>query len=524
MLLSITILPTSEVSAESPQVKVTGGMIQGYIDEYGVKTFKGIPFADTTAGKNRWKAPQPVKSWQGVKDCTKFGQIAVQAEPQPFDPWTVEYVDSGMNLDNGLMGEDCLSLNIWTKANENEKLPVIVYIHGGANLSGSSQNDVYSGQEIAQKNIVYVSINYRVGIFGFLAYKDEIGEEVTGNFAIMDQIAALKWIKKNISKFGGDPNNVTIIGQSAGSNNVQNLIASTAAAGLFDKAIALSFNNYTASEMLLTRDLQDVESEAKEKIGKYTIKELREMSPSDILALGYTPTSVVKGTSTGTLSLKDAFDSGKWNKVDMIWGGVAGDQYLFDSVIEVGNFIKPADKLTLDDYMTSVNKSFGSNADRLLKLYPGESKDNALNTARQVNIDKMIANYFYAASQKYKSDKNYKTYLFCYEHIIPDTPERMVKFGAFHTSDVNYWLNHFTKIYPRNFTSTDYALGDAMSSYIVNFAKTGNPNGKDNIGRILPTWKEFSPNSNIAYLHIGDDIQYFEMDSAKSNFWKSILK
>ena len=443
-LLLMMIFLASDVRAfaaisPKPQVKVTGGIIQGCVDESGLKVFKGIPYADTTAGQNRWKSPQSVKSWQGIRDCSKFGPIAVQCEATTtFDPWTNEYLDMHMNLGNGLMGEDCLSLNVWTKAAENAKLPVVVYIHGGTNMSGSSQNDVYDGSDIAQKGIVYVSINYRVGIFGFPAYKDKTGEEITGNFAIQDQIAALKWIKKNISKFGGDPNNVTIMGQSAGSNNVQNLIASTAAAGLFNKAVALSFNNVFATEMLSARDLKDAEAEAAEKLGQYTIKQLRAMSPAEVLALGYIPNAVVTGTSTGTQTLKDAFASGNWNKVDMIWGGVAGDQYLFDSVIDVGNFMSPADKLTPAEYARSAEKSFGQNSDKLLKLYPAESKSSALQTARRVNIDKMIANYFLAAEQKYQSDRNYKTYVYCYEHVIPDTPERMEKYGAFHTSDVNY--------------------------------------------------------------------------------------
>lgn len=298
-------IPACAGASALPQVKVTGGTIQGY-EEDGIKIFKGIPYAATTAGKNCWREPQPVKSWQGVKDCTKFGQIVVQNETTAtFDPWTNEYLDMHMNLDNGLMGEDCLSLNVWTKAEKNEKLPVIVYIHGGANLSGSSQNDVYDGANIAKKGVVYVSINYRLGIFGFLAYKDKTGEEVTGNFALQDQIAALRWVKENIAKFGGDPNNVTIMGQSAGSNNVQNLIASTSAAGLFNKAVALSFNNCFATEMLVAKDLNAAQAEAAEKIGQYTIKELREMSPAQVLVLGYTPTSVVTGTATGTQTLTD---------------------------------------------------------------------------------------------------------------------------------------------------------------------------------------------------------------------------
>ena len=199
----------------------------------------------------------------------------------------------------------------------------------------------------------------------------------------------------------------------------------------------MSFNNCFATEMLVAKSLSEAQAEASEKIGQYTIENLRSMSPAEVLSIGYTPTSVVTGTATGTRTLKDAFTSGTWNKVDMIWGGVAGDQYLFDSVINVGNFMNPAEKLTPEQYADSARKTFGNDADKLLELYPSESKISALNTARRVNIDKMIANYFCAASQKLKSDKNFKTYIYCYEHIIPHMPERMEKFGVFHTSDVN---------------------------------------------------------------------------------------
>ena len=136
----------------APEVDVTGGKIKGAIDENGVKVFKGIPYAATTAGENRWKAPQPVKAWEGVLDCTEFRPIVIQNAPAPFDPWTDEYVDGGYTIENGKISEDSLNLNIWTKADANAKLPVIVYIHGGANVSGSGQNEVYLGQNIAQKN------------------------------------------------------------------------------------------------------------------------------------------------------------------------------------------------------------------------------------------------------------------------------------------------------------------------------------------------------------------------------------
>ncbi len=203
----------------------------------------------------------------------------------------------------------------------------------------------------------------------------------------------------------------------------------------------------------------------------------------------------------------------------MIWGGVQGDQFLFDSVIPAGNFFEPAKSLTADEYTASARKSFGDRYGDFLKLYP--VKKNSLETARQANIDRMTANYFYAAGLKNDADSNYKTYLFYFDHVIPDTPERMETYGAFHTSDVNYWLNHFTEVYPRDFTATDYALGEAMSSYLVNFAKTGDPNGKDSRGKNLPQWRPFKV-GKISYLHIGNKIRWDEMNSGKSAFWLSL--
>ncbi len=512
-------------ASDYPQIQVTGGIIQGYIDSSGVQIFKGIPYADTTAGENRWKAPQPVKAWRGVKDCANFSQIAVQPEASTMGgklPWTAEYLDLGMTLDNGRIGEDCLSVNVWTPTSENENLPVLVYIHGGANLTGSSDNDVYDGLEIAKKGVVYVSLNYRVGIFGFLAYKDRTGEEVTGNFALQDQIAALEWIQNNISKFGGDPRNVTIMGQSAGSINVQSLIASKAAAGLFNKAIALSMNTVT-TKFPVKSTLAEAESAAQKAIGNYTLKELRAMTPAEILALNYEPMTMIENIApTDTKFLPDALEADDWNKVDMIWGGVAADQFLIDPVIPVGDVVNPARNLTAGDYVDSVRKVFGDRSDEFLKLYAPQK--NSIGVARQANSDSMMADYFYSARLKNDADENYRTYLFYFDHVIPDTPERMETYGAFHTSDVNYWLNHFTKIYPRNFTAKDYALGEIMSSYIVNFARTGDPNGKDSRGKNLPRWDAFNDSGKVSYLHLGDKIHQTEMSASKSKFWLSLQK
>lgn len=504
-------------ASESPTAKVTGGKIQGYIDSNGVKTFKGIPYADTVAGKNRWKSPQPVRKWKGTLDCTKFGQIAVQNEAHatPAIPWTAEYLDLGMNLENGLMGEDCLSVNVWTKGKKGDNLPVIVYIHGGANISGSADNDVYTGEDIALEDVVYVSLNYRVGIFGFLAYKDSTGEEIRGNFALQDQIAALKWVQDNIAQFGGDPNNVTIMGQSAGSINVQSLIASPAAKGLFRRAVYLSFNDYQSPTEPTTMTISDAESDAQEKIGSYSIEDLRKMSPQDVLNLGYNPHVAVIDGEIVAMSVKDAFDSGSFNPVDILCGGVAGDPYLFNAAIDLGNFIEPKTSLSVEEFYKSIPDQ------KIADLYPLES--NALEVAKRINDDYLIASYFYAAKMKDSRDSFNKSYIYFFDHVIPDTPERMEKFGAFHTSDVNYWLNHYTKKYPRNWTDFDYLLGRIMSGYLVNFARTGDPNGKDSLGIMLPTWNDVSSSDRISYLHLGDDVEFESMNQDRSSFWMSYV-
>ena len=519
-ILAVAMLFGNTVDAASKDVtaKVPGGKIQGYIDSNGVKTFKGIPYADSVAGKNRWRAPQPVRKWKGTLDCSKFGQIAVQNEaknPDYFMPWTDEYLDLGMNLENGLMGENCLSVNIWTTANRGDNKPVIVYIHGGANVSGSADNDVYTGDDIALQDVVYVSMNYRVGIFGFLAYKDSTGEEVRGNFALQDQIAALKWIKENIEKFGGNPQNITIMGQSAGSINVQSLIASPAAKGLFHRAIYLSFNGYQSPDEPTVTTISEAESEAQEKIGNYSISDLRKMSPQDVLNLGYNPHIAVIDGETVAMSVKDAYDSGNFNRVDILCGGVPGDPYLFNSVIDVGNFIEPKMSMTVEEFNSLLPDP------KIAELYP--ISGDAIDAAKSVNNDYLIASYFYAAKMKDSRDSFGKSYVYFFDHVIPDTPERMEKFGAFHTSDVNYWLNHYTTKYPRDWQPIDYTIGKVMSSYIVNFAKTGNPNGKDSFGEDLPQWDEVGKSNGISFMHIGDQIQFETMNPEKSRFWMNYV-
>jgi para-nitrobenzyl esterase len=212
-----------KISAQLSVIQTENGLVSGYKNG-DISIFKGIPFAAPPVGDLRWKAPQPTKSWTGVLKCEKFSASPMQRKPEPFMMWTEEFIAPPENL-----SEDCLYLNIWTPAKTaKDKLAVFVWIYGGGFSSGSAACAVYDGEEMSKKGVIFVSINYRVGVFGFLAHPEltsESAAKVSGNWGLLDQVAALQWISKNIEAFGGDPQKVTIAGQSAGSMSVCALVA-----------------------------------------------------------------------------------------------------------------------------------------------------------------------------------------------------------------------------------------------------------------------------------------------------------
>ena len=221
-------------------IQTDNGQVEGLPNaDASVVAFKGIPFAAPPVGDLRWKAPQPVQNWEGVRECKEFSSSAMQSTPAPFLMWTSEFIAPAKPL-----SEDCLYLNLWTANPASaEKRPVIVFIHGGGFTSGSGSVPIYDGEEMAKAGVVFVTINYRVGIFGFFSHPELTAESphhTSGNYGLLDQIAALKWVQKNIAAFGGDPTRVTIAGQSAGAFSVNFLVASPLAKGLFQRAIAES--------------------------------------------------------------------------------------------------------------------------------------------------------------------------------------------------------------------------------------------------------------------------------------------
>lgn len=448
--------------AADTTVEVEGGMISGEYNEDGsVAVYKGIPYAAAPVGDLRWQAPQEVEPWDGVRECTEWGASAIQPEQAPFMMWSTEFIieDTGYS-------EDCLTLNVWTSTDsESEKKPVIVYIHGGGFTSGGSSCEVYDGEYIASQDVVYVSINYRVGILGFLAttaLSEESEEGVSGNYALMDQIAALQWVHDNIEQFGGDPDNVTIMGQSAGASSVNMLVSSPKAAGLFNKAVSMSYNNIDT----VLPTMEEKEAQGDELFQDMTLEEMRELSTEELLAMSWSSSPCIDGVYV-TEDFAQSLASGDANDVTLMSGFVTGDTMLFANLRT--NSEGETDQAY---YEAQVQEVFGEYADECLAAYPADD-ETAEEVIGQIQIDSMKALQNYLAKAHDVGSEN-PTYLYYFTHVMPGEND----FGAFHTSDVPYFLNIFSDLRADYWTEEDYQMGEIMSSYLLNFAKTGDPNGE----------------------------------------------
>lgn len=499
MLSTVAVFASDEAVATidpSKAIAVTGGEITGTLsDDNSVAIYKGIPYAAPPVGDLRWKAPQPVIPWDGIKQCTSFSANAMQRDAGPSYCWTQEFtVDSSAGF-----SEDCLYLNVWTKAGEvKEKRPVIIYIHGGSFNSGGGSCEVYSGEQIAKKDVVYVNINYRVGIFGFLANPQlsaESPDKISGNYGIMDMIAAMQWVKDNITAFGGDPDNITIAGQSAGAAAVDVLATSPKAKGLFQNAFSMSFS----STIMYMDTMANKENNVFKVFKSMTLQQIREIQAAKLLTYSNDNWPCIDGVYI-TDNPISAYTNGTANDINMISGLVVRDS----------DFYGLADTTSIKkkEFETLVNKSFGAYAKEILNLYPvkGDKAINSFNTLR--NDVMMAGEYYLAYNRSLHSDK--PTYFYLFTHVMPGEKE----YGAFHSSDIPYWLNYFTPLRKDYWKPNDFAIGDMMSSYLVNFAKTGDPNGPG-----LPKWAAFQKGT-IKYHSIGDTTSDKSLSKKKSDYWK----
>ena len=464
---SVLLTASCGLTYAQTQVHTTAGTIEGSV-ENGVASFKGIPYAAPPVGDLRWRAPQPLAAWQGIRKATEFGASCIQSKAGERLPWTKEFM-----VQNDI-SEDCLYLNVWTpQPKHGAKLPVIVFIHGGGYVEGSGAVEVYRGDNLAPKGVVVVTINYRLGVIGFLAHPEltaESDHHVSGNYGLLDQVAALKWVHDNITNFGGDPQNVTIWGQSAGAMSVATMVATPLAAGLFQHAQADSGLGISAMRMM---NLSDAEQNGVKFTGDHhaaSIKELRAIPAEALLPdpnVPMTPGGLSFAPIVDGWSLPDTpnnmSEKGTDNDVPVITGYQAGDSALFLGA--------PID--TLDAYHQTIQKRYGDTAAEFEKIYPVSKVEDIKAVMTQSAQDRSRVSAFLWASARIKSHHSpVFTYYFDRGIPWPQHPE----FGAFHTGEIPYFfLNQ--KLLDRPWEKVDFTLAKDVSTYLVNYATKGDPNG-----------------------------------------------
>ncbi|MGH9404980.1 MAG: carboxylesterase/lipase family protein [Terriglobia bacterium] len=492
--------------AQSRPVRTASGLVSGVALPNGLEVFKGIPFAAPPVGKLRWRPPEPAASWQSARKADNFGPPCMQpASPERLGPWTRVF------LSKLQPSEDCLYLNIWTTAKRSPKpLPVMVWIYGGGFTSGAGSVAIYDGVALARAGVVVVNFNYRVGSFGFLAdpgLTEESSHRSSGNYALLDQVAALRWVERNIAAFGGDPREVTIFGQSAGADSVWLLMQSPLARGLFERAIIMSGPAgipIPAGNAL--RSLAAAEKEGRQfaaKLGARSLEQLRAMPAEEIVQ------------ASGRMRwapIEDgwALRSG-WHpehETPVINGMVADD-------IGIGYYGNgPAPAATLDVYHQRLNVICGDRAATCVKLYPAATTQQSAAALRAALQDRArVSLYKWAVRQLNISPQ---VYLYYFNRKIPwpKHPE----YGVFHSSELPYVFDNL-RLLRRPWQPVDWRVAGEMSAYWSSFAKTGDPNARD-----LPTWPPFHA-GNLSLMQLGARTGPMPLASrARLQFWMGHLK
>jgi len=471
-------------NADSLKVKTAQGKVQGKtINDGKVKAFLGLPYAAPPVGDLRWKAPEPPAKWKGTRDATKFGAHCAQ-----------NHVFDDMVFQGPPPSEDCLFVNVYAPADatKKSKLPVMFWMHGGGYSGGGSDEPRHNGDFLPLKGVVLVTINYRLGVFGFLV-TDELAKEgngAAGNYGLLDMVAALHWVHDNIKKFGGNPGNVTIFGESAGSFAVSTLMASPLAQGLFAKAIGESGGAFPSA---LTLGGETVADRAKtdgawmESIGAKSIKDLRAMTTDQILEAakknhaGFPPD--VDGRLL-TEPVPDTYAAGKQAHVPLLAGWNADE----------GSFFAMRG-MTAAQWTAMANGLFKDRAAEFLKLYPAKDDTQALRSAIDYGSDAFIAfgTWKWLEAQKKTGDAP----VYRYHFELAATPSKFHPGTfAFHSDDIEYVFGTLDTRPGWNVRPEDRKLSDEMMSYWTNFARSGDPNGPG-----LPNWPKLDADDSLIHLN-----------------------
>ena len=487
------------------QVQIANGALEGASDKIsGVRSFKGIPFAEPPAGDLRWKPPQPVKNWQGVRKADKFGPRCMQRA-----------IFGDMNFRSNGMGEDCLYLNVWTPAKSGrERLPVLVYFYGGGFVAGDGSEPRYDGASMAGKGIVAVTVNYRLGVFGFFAHPEltkESPNKASGNYGLLDQAAALKWVQQNIAAFGGDPKRVTIAGESAGSISVSAQLASPVSRNLIAGAIGESGSILGALSAVPLAEGEQNGVKFGTAIGKDSLAALRSMPAEQLLEATAKPgLPRFSPTIDSYFFPKSPFDiyaAGEQARVPLL-AGVNSEESDYFGVLG-------REKPTVENYRKALERLYPGKADEVFKLYPASNETEVMDAAQALASDRFISYSTWKWTDLATKTGGKPTYYYLYARPRPPMqPEmgdaqpglaggvvrgaqaaanpRPPARGAVHSAEIEYAMGNLdsNKVYA--WTPDDYKVSKVMQEYFANFIKTGNPNGKG-----LPVWPKFAEGQRL---------------------------
>ncbi len=495
LLVAGSMLAIPALPALPDPIKTDSGSVSGASDNDGtVRIFKGIPYAAPPVGDLRWKVAQAPAKWDGVKAATEFSPTCANGAGggrggRGGAPKGGAAKGGAPKAPAGpAPSEDCLYVNVWTPAKAaGDKLPVMVWTYGGGFTGGSGSDDWYNGEALARKGIVVVTYNYRLGLFGFFAHPDLVGESphhTTGNYAETDMLAALHWVQKNIAAFGGDPRKVTIDGESAGAIAVSAMVGSPEFKGLFIRAAAQS-GAWMGLSIAKQKTMAEAEEQGKKAAGTHSIAELRAMSTADV-------SQNLRGVSTGMIvdgwlipeDQSITYAKGQQNAVDILVG----------SNHDEGTFFVRGNT-TADQAKTGAEKTFGSLAPDFLKLWPASTDAEASASALARSRDEVGWHMRTWAELQTKRGK--KAYVYYFTHVPPGGGAR----GATHTAEISYMYGN-----PRGavWTDEDKKLSDMMTSYWANFFATGDPNGKG-----LPKWDAYNMKTNDGKaMVLGDTVEF----------------